>query len=184
MNITANKGNATLGFLRRNLKSCPVKLKEMAYLGLVRSTLEYSASIWDPYLSKDINTIEKVQRRAARFVKWDYRRTSSVTAMIQELGWKNLADRRRELRLALLYKVTHKLVAVPAESLNLTHPTRQTRSNHKYKYQTIRTNTNEFKNSFIPRTIPEWNSLPAPTAEAESVASFKAQLAKSEGLSA
>ena len=150
----------------------------MAYLGLVRSTLEYAASIWDPHLSRDINTIEKVQRRAARFVKSDYRRTSSVTAMLDELGWKNLADRRRELRLALLYKVTHGLVAVPADSLNLTPPTRLTRSNHKHKYQTICTNTNEYKNSLIPRTIPEWNSLPASIAEAETIVSFKAQLAK------
>ena len=37
--------NSTLGFLRRNLRCCPAKLKETAYITLVRSTLEYAASI-------------------------------------------------------------------------------------------------------------------------------------------
>ena len=31
----------------------------MAYLNLVRSSLEYAASAWDPYLIKDITAIEK-----------------------------------------------------------------------------------------------------------------------------
>ena len=37
--------NSTLGFLRRNLRRCPAKLKETAHITLVRSTLEYAASI-------------------------------------------------------------------------------------------------------------------------------------------
>jgi len=37
--------NSTLGFLRRNLWHCPAKLKETVYIMLVRSTLEYAASI-------------------------------------------------------------------------------------------------------------------------------------------
>ena len=40
----------------------------MAYLSLVRPSLEYAASAWDPYLIKDITAIEKIQRRAARWV--------------------------------------------------------------------------------------------------------------------
>ena len=32
-----NKANSKLSFLRRNLKSCPEKLKQMAYFSLIRS---------------------------------------------------------------------------------------------------------------------------------------------------
>ena len=46
----------------------------------------------DPHLVKDCNMLEKVQRRSARFVKWDFRTTSSVTEMLHELGWKDLRD--------------------------------------------------------------------------------------------
>ena len=87
-----------------NLRRWPAKLKESAYISLFRSTLEYAASVWDPHLAKDINKLENIQR-SARFVKDDYRTTSSVTQMLQELGWQDLQSHRRDLRLALLYKV-------------------------------------------------------------------------------
>ena len=71
--------NSTHGFLKRNLRRCPAKLKETAYIMLIRSTLEYAASISDPQLAKDCDLLEKLQRRSARFVKGDYRTTSSET---------------------------------------------------------------------------------------------------------
>ena len=37
-----------------------------------------------------------------RFVKGDYRTTSSVTQMLQELGWQDLQSGHRDLRLAVL----------------------------------------------------------------------------------
>ena len=98
-----HRANSTLGFLKRNLKKCPSKLKETAYLLLCRFVLEYAASIWDPFLFKDKDSLERVQRRAARFVCVDYKTTSSITSILARVGWKNLQDRKRELRLALLY---------------------------------------------------------------------------------
>ena len=73
-NTITNKCNSKLGFLRRNLSRCPQKLKETAYLSLVRPILEYDASVWDPHLIKDRNSLEAVQRNAARFVYGEYRR--------------------------------------------------------------------------------------------------------------
>ena len=43
------KANRTLGFLRRNLSSCPQDVKEMAYKGLVQPVLEYASPVWDPH---------------------------------------------------------------------------------------------------------------------------------------
>ena len=101
------------------MRQCPAKLKESAYISLVRSTLEYVASVWDPHLAKDINKLENIQRRSARFVKRDYRTTSSVTQMLQELGWQDLQSCRRDLRLALLYKVVTGHVGVQPEHVGL-----------------------------------------------------------------
>ena len=42
------KANRTLGFLRRNISSCPRDVKKMAYKGLVRPVLEYASPVWDP----------------------------------------------------------------------------------------------------------------------------------------
>ena len=46
-----------------------IEAKNLAYLSLVRPHLEYAAAAWDPYIAKDIQQLERVQRRAARFVK-------------------------------------------------------------------------------------------------------------------
>ena len=43
------KANRTLGFLRRNLLTCPQDVKETAHKGLVRPVLEYARPVWDPH---------------------------------------------------------------------------------------------------------------------------------------
>jgi len=83
------RANSTVGFLRsRNLRCCSAKLKETAYITLVRSTLEYAASIWNPHLAMDCecDLLEKLQQPSARLVKGDNRATSSVSQMLHNLG--------------------------------------------------------------------------------------------------
>ena len=65
---TATKVNQTLGVLRRNLKNCPREIKNMAYKSIFRPKMEYAVPIWDPYTNDNIQLLERVQRRAARFV--------------------------------------------------------------------------------------------------------------------
>ena len=50
--------------------------------------MEYATTAWASHTKKVINKLENVQRSAARFVSNDYRRTSSVTSMIQKVGWQ------------------------------------------------------------------------------------------------
>ena len=175
IDITTNKANSTLGFLRRNLRCSPKSLKELSYMSLVRSKLEYCSSIWDPHFTKDTDKLERVNRRTARFVSNDYRWRSSVTSMLQDLGWQDLAGRRRNIRLALFYKIVHHLVAVPTDDLLIKADSRL-RAHHKHKFQTIRTNSDAYKFSFFPRTLIEWNTLPKDTAEAPSLDCFKQRL--------
>ena len=66
------KANSTIGSLFRNLKSCPQDCWKSAYISLVRSVLDYGTIIWDPYLSRDIEKLERVQRKAERFITGDY----------------------------------------------------------------------------------------------------------------
>lgn len=176
VNATAQRASNTLNFVIRNLKYCPAQAKEMAYNSLVRSTMEYSASVWDPHLQKHCSKLERVNRRAARFVKADFSRHSSVTMMMKELGWNSLADRRLHLRLTLMYKVVNGLVAVP--STNLIPADNRTRSNHPNKFRTIRASTEVYRNSYFPRTIPQWNNLPSQTVTSSTIDSFKNNLTK------
>ena len=65
-------------------------MDNIEYQGLVRPTLEYACSTWDPWNSGNIQQVEKVQRRAARFVTRNYhdRHPASVTQMVQQLQWR------------------------------------------------------------------------------------------------
>ena len=66
------KANRTLGFLRRNLYSCPQEVKEAAYKRLVRPVLDYGSSVWDPPGVVLQEELESMQKRAARFVTGNY----------------------------------------------------------------------------------------------------------------
>ena len=90
------KANRTLGFLRRNLSNCPEKVKEAAF----KKALVYDPSLntpcssaWDPYLIKHIKQLERVQRRAALFVKSCYgHETGTVTNLsVNQLNWMIVA---------------------------------------------------------------------------------------------
>ena len=67
-----NKANKTLGFIKRNLHSCPEVIKGRAYVSLVRPTVEYASTVLDPYRQYQIQWLENVQRQAARFATRTY----------------------------------------------------------------------------------------------------------------
>ena len=48
VSCVCTKASRILGFLRQNLHSCPRKVKEAVYKGLMRLVLEYGSLIWDP----------------------------------------------------------------------------------------------------------------------------------------
>ena len=169
---TAAKANRVLGFLRRNLKINSTDLKSTAYKTLIRPTLEYASCVWDPYTQTNIDQLEMVQRRSARFAlnRWD--RTDSVTQMLSELEWCPLQERRKTSRLIMMFKITQELVTVPIERY-LQTTRRPSRLCHDAGY-IVPSSTKDFhKFSFFPRTTREWNVLPPDIAKAETLEAFK-----------
>ena len=76
----SNKSTKVLNFIKRNLYNCPPDTKRTAYLTLVRPIMEYAAPVEDPYYNVDIYKLEKVQRRATRWILSDYSRTTVQTS--------------------------------------------------------------------------------------------------------
>ena len=52
ISTVAARGQSKLAFLNRNLKGCPKKLRDTAYISLIRPALEYSCSVWHPHKKK------------------------------------------------------------------------------------------------------------------------------------
>ena len=144
---------------------------------MVRPLLDYSSTVWDPHQRQHRDKIESVQRKSTRWIKSDYQRESSVTAMLAELGLSTLEERRKHQRMTLMYKIVHGYVQITREHLDLEDAYSRTRASHSHKFCQIQCKTTEYLHSFSPKSVPEWNSLPASMAEASSLDIFKAQLA-------
>ena len=80
----------------------------------MRPQLEYASSVWDNSVKRNINKVKSVQRNAARLTCRDYRRTSSVSAMLQKLQWDLLQQRRACSRVLIMYRIRNGLVTIPA----------------------------------------------------------------------
>ena len=112
-NIIA-KANKALWFVRRNLWRCPQKVKEQLYFALVRPHLEFACAVWDPCTNTDIQRLEMIQHRAARFVTKNYSRApGSITKILEQLQWPTLEQRRKQCRLINMYKIQKGTTAIP-----------------------------------------------------------------------
>ncbi len=85
-------------------KMCPSQYVQEDCLHNSR-TIEYGAIVWDPHTKSDIDRLERVQRRAARFITNDYRsRTPGcVTNMLHDLKLPSLQIRRIKAAAAHFY---------------------------------------------------------------------------------
>ena len=126
----------------------------MAYKSILRPKMEYAAPIWDPYTKDNIQLLEAVQRRAARFVCNKYSRHESVTSMLQDLDWPLLEQRRAESRLTLFHRIVHKEVDINEHAL-MGQNLRASRKGNSVQFRWPQTSKDCFKYSFIPHTISQ-----------------------------
>ena len=69
VNMVIGKAFRVLGLIKHTLFNAPRKVKFVAYVSLCRPIVEYAAEVWDPYMVKDIHSIEMVQNSAMmRFI--------------------------------------------------------------------------------------------------------------------
>ena len=118
---------------------------------------------------------------SARFVKKDYRNTSSVTTMMNDLGWETLQRRRKVNRLTMMYKIVNKHVAIPPKD-HIPSNTRNSRTvvcNHSAQLLVRAVDIENYRSSFFPKTILEWNNLGKELVDCQSVSSFKAAVQRS-----
>jgi hypothetical protein len=165
----ANKGNQILGLIKRTfiLKEKNVILS--LYKALVRPHLEYCIQAWRPHLIKDINKLEKVQRRATRMIIEC--RGLSYEERLKILGLTTLETRRIRADMLEVFKILKGFEGISGDVFFRVECTR-TRG-HSMKLYKERVNKDVCKFSFGNRVIDQWNNLPQEVINAKSINSFK-----------
>ena len=154
------KAYRALGLLRRSFKCTnSIMTKKVLYLRIVRSCLLYCSPLWRPHQIQHITLLERVQRRASKYILNDY-----------TTDYKTRLIRLNLLPLMYIYELTDilffvKSIQTPSNSFNITDPellsfsTLNTRSmSRKLCHKT--SNNNTTLNSYFFRLPRLWNSLP------------------------
>lgn len=158
-NHAAAKATKMLNFIKRNFYQCSKTVKKNLYQTLVQPHLEYASAAWNPGTNKNQDILQKVQRKAARFVHNDFSSESSVNKMLTELGWDSIETRRKIQRLTTLHKILYHDLDLDIDLYTKQKVARSRRSHNK-QFETKHYTSTKFFQSFFPETTRLWNSLP------------------------
>ena len=138
-------------------------------------TLYYASAGWGPYLTRDVDQLEKVQRRGARYWENNYHERSPgcVTNMLTDLQWLPFKVQRRAHTLSYLRKIkNHEVDIGPG---NIIQPGDwRTRGWAQIRQQSVQSTV--YHQSFYPKTIRDWNQLPTRITDIDDTEGFKAAL--------
>ena len=168
--IAARKGNQLLGMIKRNITYREKNLIIPLYKSIVRPHLEYCIQAWRPHLKKDIDKLERVQRRATKLIP--ELRILSYEDRVQQCKFTTLETRRVRGDQIEVFKITHGIEGLDSGMFFKYRTDNGTRG-HRWALAKERCKLDIRKYAFSQRTINEWNRLPGECVNATSVNMFK-----------
>jgi len=169
-NSAVNSANAVLGMIKRTITCKNKNVITCLYKSLVRPKLEYCVQTWRPYLKKDIEKLEKIQRRATKMIREC--RYFNYSDRLKYTGLTTLEARRDRGDMIECFKFLRGYNKTDAETFFRLSGQQRTRG-HGYKLEKKRSKLDIRKFFFSQRVVNEWNNLPAYVVEADSVNNFK-----------
>ena len=168
--IAASKGNQILGLIRRNITYKGKKLIIPLYKAIVRPHLEYCIQAWRPYRKNDIDTLERIQRRATKMIP--ELRDLSYEERLKECGLTTLETRMLRGDQIEVFKILNGYENIDRNMFFSLKKDSRTRG-HEVKLVKDQCRLDIRKHSFSQRTINEWNKLSTDCVTASSVNMFK-----------
>ena len=173
---SAAKARRIIGMVRRTFRKLDMKDFLILYKTYIRPHIEFCIQAWSPFLNKDIEVLERVQKSATNLVS--SLRKFSYPDRLSLLGLTTLKMRRTRGDLIETFKLlTGRGNIDKAQFFSLAKNEHGLRG-HSMKIVKRRSRLDIRKYFFSQRVVSDWNKLTQSVVDAQSVNSFKNRLDK------
>ena len=159
-NKISRKAYMALNLIKRILPPhASTYLKRQLYLSLVRSHLTYCSQLWRPRLIKDIEALERIQRRATKYItgnnQIDYKSRLLSLHLMPLMRWLELQD------VTFIVKCLQQPTANPEIASLVSFLSSNTRAGQTGNKLKVKLNkTTSSRHFYTSRIVRLWNAFP------------------------